>query len=182
MNKIFDKNIKTERLLLRKLTIQDSNDMFEFTSNENCITYLSWEAHKEKDQALKFIKNTLLEYESRKTRFTWGIELISENKLIGVISIFDISYTNKRVEVSYILNPDYQSKGYMKETLNLLIHFIFNQTDFRRIQARCSEDNISSEKLMKSVSMQFEGKLREFWNIKGLFKDVLIYSIIKKYE
>lgn len=178
-NKI-DKELKSERLLYRKLTLLDIDDMFEYTSNENCTYYLSWEAHTIKDQVATFIKNTLEEYKMSTTRFTWGIELIDENKLIGAISIFDISYFNKRVEISYILNPKYQGKGYMTEALNTIIRFIFNELDFIRVQARCSEDNLPSEKVMKKINMKYEGKLIKYWKIKNKHKNVLIYAKIKE--
>ena len=177
-NKI-EKELESDRLIFRKLTLFDVDDMFEFTSNKDCVYFLSWEAHIHKNQSLKFIKTTLEEYNISNSRFTWGIELKDENKLIGVISVFDISYINKRVEFSYILNPKYQGKGYMSEALNSIIEYIFNKIGFIRVQARCTDDNKSSEKLMKNIKMKYEGNLKKYWNIKGVFKNVLVYAKLK---
>ena len=71
----------------------------------------------------------------------------------------------------------------MSEALNGIIDFIFNQVGFVRFEARCSEDNLSSEKVLKSLGMNYEGKLLKFWNIKGIFKNVLVYAKLnEKYE
>ncbi len=178
MNKIFDRDIKSERLLLRRITLNDIDDIFEYTSDRECTEHLSWESHTKRNQAENFVKTTLNEYKESFTRFSWGIELIDENKLIGVLSFFDIRLLSLNAEVSYILNLKYQGKGFMREALMHSIEFLFKDKDFVRIQAKCTMDNLSSEKLMVNVGMTKEGVLRKFWNIKGKYKNVLIYSII----
>ena len=120
------------------------------------------------------------EYKNCDSRYTWGITLKENDKLIGVISVFFISYVSKRVEISYILNPNYQGKGYMKEALNGLVNFIFDELNFNRIQARCTAENEASLKVMKSLNMNYEGKLLDYWYIKDKFYDVLMYAIISK--
>jgi len=179
MKNIFDKEFKSEKLLFRKLTLLDVDDIYEYTSDDKCAKHLSWDPHKNKKQPIEFINNTLSDYKINNLRYTWGIELKEEKKLIGVISIFNISYKSKRVEVSYILNPLFQGKGYMTEALNSIIYFIFHDIGFIRVQAKCTVGNISSEKLMKKVNMQREGVLRKYWYFKNEFKNVLLYSIIK---
>lgn len=176
---LFNKEINSERLSLRKIKLSDLDDIFEYTSNPNTTKFLFWDTHSNKEQALNFINNTLNEYRNSDTRFTWGITLKENNKLIGVVSIFFISYVSKRVEISYILNPNYQGKGYMREALLMLVDFIFNNINFIRIQARCTEDNVASEKVLKSIGMKLEGKLEKYWFIKKAFKDVKLYAITK---
>lgn len=182
MKNIFDKKIESERLLFRRLSHKDTDDIFEYTSDIRSTQHLSWEPHRSKKQVTEFIDKSIQDYEANDQRYTWGISLKKVNKLIGVISIFNISHISKRVEVSYILNPSYQGKGYMTEALNSIIDFIFNELDFIRVEAKCTEANKASENLMKKVNMEYEGTLKKFWNIKNTFKNVLIYAIIKQKE
>ena len=81
----------SKRLKLRKLTMLDADDVFEYTSNKESTKMLSWNAHTDKKQACDFVENTLMEYKNSRSRFTWGIELSDKKKLIGVISVFNIS-------------------------------------------------------------------------------------------
>ncbi|XRD25781.1 GNAT family protein [Lysinibacillus fusiformis] len=46
-----------------------------------------------------------------------------------------------------------------------------------RIQARCLEENIGSQKVMEKSRMQFEGLLRKSMFIKGQYKNVKMYAI-----
>jgi ribosomal-protein-alanine N-acetyltransferase len=50
---------------------------------------------------------------------------------------------------------------------------------FIRVQARCSTDNIDSEKVMQKAGMSFEGILKKYWILKGEIKDVKLYAITK---
>lgn len=179
MKNIFDKTLSSDRLYFRRISLLDVDDMFEYTSNKENINFLSWDEHKTKEQVIKFIKNTLIEYNESDSRYTWGIELKENKKLIGAISIFNIGYQSKRVEVSYILNQSFQGKGYMYEALISIIDFIMNDLNYIRVQAKCTVDNLPSEKVMKKVNMKYEGKLMKYWKIKEEFKNVLLYAIVK---
>ena len=180
--KIFDKELVSERLRLRRLNNSDKEDMYEYTSNPIVTEFLSWHPHTSIEQAEDFIKLTVKEYNHNVGRYTWGIELTGRCKLIGVISIFDISFISKRVEMSYILNSNFQGMGFMNEALNCLIGFILEDREFNRVQARCSTANVSSRKLLEKTGMELEGKLKKYWFRKGQFHDVLIFAKIRNNE
>ena len=175
----FDKELKSDRLLLRRIGRDDINDIFEYTSNENNVFYLAWEAHKDKSNVTSFIEQSLNEYEFFKNRYSYGIELRESKKLIGVISIFDIKLESKQVEVSYILNQTFQGKGYASEALQKVIDFVLEDLNFIRVQAKCTEDNIASERIMEKCGLKYEGKLLKYWKIKGAHKNVLLYAKVK---
>jgi len=175
----FDVTVKTDRLVLRKLSLNDLDDMFEYTSDELCTQPLPWQAHKDKEQTRIFLENTIAGYGTDNS-FTYGIELKEEAKLIGVVRLFDISFHNKRAEISYIMNRKYQGKGYANEAINAIIDFAFTKKEFIRIQARCSFDNLASVKVLERIGMSKEGVLKSFWNIKGVQKDVIIYGLLSQ--
>lgn len=171
--------IFTDRLKLRPLTIKDSDDMFDYTSLADSTKYLGWNPHTELEQTVNFIKEVELKYGTMQSEFSWGIELIAENKMIGVVKMFDINYSTKRCEVSYILNPKFQGKGYINEAVSAVIDFAFNTMGFFRVQARCSNDNKASERVMQKSNMLYEGLLKKYWYIKGEHKDVVLYAITR---
>lgn len=178
--KIFDKILNSKRLKLRRIKKEDVVDIFEYTSNPNVTKFLSWLPHKNLDQTKKFVKNTLADYDDNNSRYTWGIELKESNKLIGVISIFEISYISKRVEISYILNPNFQGRGYMNEAIKCLVNFVFHEIQFIRVQAKCTNINLPSRRLLEKIDMKLEGELKSYWFIKNKYYNVLIFSKLKK--
>lgn len=174
----FNKTLSSERLLLRKLIITDDKDMFEYSSKAEVTQFLSWNAHTKVQQTQEFISRTLKEYNDTKS-YPYAIVLKSTNKMIGVLRAYDINFSNKNCEISYILNPEYQNNGYMVEAINVFKDHCFNDVGFLRIQAKCMVDNESSEKLMKRVGMQFEGVLKKCWIYKGEVLDAKLFAITK---
>lgn len=176
MSKSLDIVIETSRLFLRKLNLNDAVDMFDYTSNDTVTEFLSWNAHTSIDQTKSFIEKTIDIDKSNKS-FTWGIIDKSNNKLIGVARVFDVSFYNRRLELSYILNPKFQGKGYMLEALKALIDCMIKEYDINRIQARCTTNNISSKIIMEKLGMKFEGKLKDYWILKEVVCDALLYAL-----
>ena len=176
----FNNNILfTERLKLRPLTIDDAKDMFEYTSFKDSTKFVSWHPHIKIEETIHFLENVVPIYGTINTEFSWGIELIEKKKMIGVVKLFDVSMNNKRAEVSYILNQNYQGKGFINEALQKVIDFAFNEMGLNRVQARCANDNIGSEKVMQKANMKYEGLLEKYWILKEESKDVVLYAITK---
>lgn len=176
----FNTEIESKRLILRPLTINDSNDMFEYTSNPLVTNHLSWNPHTDIAQVKSFIVEVLKKYETVDTEFTYGIELKSENKLIGVLKIINISYYNKRGEFTSILNPKFQKKGFMGEAWKALLDYSFNNIGLNRIQSYVTLDNVASQKKNDRAGLSLEGRLKDYWVMKGEYKDALVYSITAK--
>jgi ribosomal-protein-alanine N-acetyltransferase len=174
---MLDVVIETERLILRKLTLNDTQDMFEYTSDPICVDPLPWQTHIDIIQTKMFIENVVEEYGNDNSH-TYGIEHRELKKLIGVVKVFDINWNNKRGEFSYILNSNYQGKGFANEAISALISFVFEKKIFLRIQAHCSVDNLNSKKLLEKLGMKVEGILKLYWNIKGTHKDVFIFGLL----
>jgi len=174
---IFNTEIETERLLLRKLSISDAEDMFEYTSNPDVAVHLSWDAHTDISQVRSFISAVMEKYENVDTEFTYGLELKAEKKLIGALKVTNISFYNKRGEFTSILNPSFQGKGYMGEAWQGLLNFSFNTAGLNRIQSYVTPDNKASIKKNERAGLSYEGRLQDYWIMKGVKKDALVYAI-----
>lgn len=172
----FDKKLNTTRLELRRIRESDDRDMFEYTSNPSISKFLSWSPHTEIAQTQRYISSLLEEYSSIHS-YAWALELKELNKFIGIVRIFDISFGNKRGELSYILNPSFQGKGLITEAIKSVLKFCFKEIGLNRIQAKCTSDNYASEKVIRNVGMSFEGTLKEFWINKGIRTDAKSYAL-----
>ena len=178
-NNVLNQEIITSRLLLRKLSINDVNDMFEFTSNPDVTTHLHWDAHTDCKQDENFIRNILDKINKTNTEFTYAIELIAEKKMIGVVKLCNVCFHNRRGEFTSILNPTYQGAGYMAEAWQGLLKFCFENIGLNRIQSYVTEDNIASQKKDIRAGMTYEGRLKQYWIMKGVVKDALVYAITR---
>jgi len=149
-NKYLHEGCVTERLKLRPLSINDTNDMFEYTSDPITCKFLKWGPHKEINETQLFINRATCDYKNPKD-ILWGIE--HDDTLIGVIRIYNIDMTNKECEISYILNRKFEGKGYMTETVRKVIMFCFEELNLLRVKAIFDFENTSSLKVMERCNM-----------------------------
>lgn len=165
--------IDCKHVILRRLSIDDAEDMFEFTRMKEVSEYLSWNPHKSVNEDFAFIKQAMKDLNTR----YFGVVLKNEDKLIGCLHFYNINKRHRRAEISYILNPKYSGKGYASEAVSALIKKAF-QEGYIRIQSLCIEGNIKSEKLMRRCGMEYEGTLKEYAILnKEDIRNMKLYSI-----
>jgi ribosomal-protein-alanine N-acetyltransferase len=171
--------IETERLILRKITLEDAEDMYNYASNEEVSKYVTWETHKSLSHTKQFIEFVLNQYEKKKIA-PWGIEYKENGKFIGTIDFTSWQLKNYAAEIGYVISQDYWGKGITTEAANEVIKFGFNNMDLVRIQAICIVENKGSARVMEKTGMSFEGIIRKGIFIKGKHQDLKIYSILKE--
>nr|WP_242056873.1 GNAT family N-acetyltransferase [Planktothrix sp. FACHB-1355] len=171
--------LETDRLLLRKLNWEDTNDMFEYASDPEVSQWTTWSVHESIADTKTFLNAVINEYANHEVS-PWGIQHKADGKIIGTCGFVDWIYNDDRAEVGYALSRKYWGKGYMTEAVRAVIDFGFRTMELNRIEARCKIENIASARVMEKVGMQFEGILREHLFAKGSYHDLKIYAILWK--
>ena len=170
--------LETERLILRKFTIEDVNDYFEFASDSEVTKFLRWGPHPDKEYTSKYLQRVLKDY-SQGEDGPWGIELKTIKKVIGSIHIMRFNIYYKKAEIGFLLAQTYWKNGYMQEALNKVLEYSFTELALNRIEALCIPDNHAAIRVVEKTEMQIEGTLRQYEFLKGNFVDVKLFSILK---
>lgn len=160
--------IRTERFLLRQLDSNDAQSIFELRSNEEIGTYLNRPKAKSIDDAFSFIE--MIESGINKNEVIyWGISEKDKNKIIGTVTLWQISADRFKAEIGFELFPKHQGGGVMSEILPEVIKFGFDKIGLSLIEGEVDPKNEKSVSLMKKFS---------FTKSKNLDKTV-IYSLKK---
>ena len=171
--------LNTERLILRRLSLSDQNDIFEYASIPEVSNYLPWEPHKSIADTLEFLK--LVEQEFNDLKFiVFGIELKTEKKLIGTIALRNWDKPDRCIDVGYAISKKYWNKGLTTEAVKAVIKFGFEKLNANRIEAHCDENNTASYRVMEKAGMKYEGTLRQKVLIKNKFMNMKFYSILRE--
>jgi len=171
--------IETERLILRKITEDDINDIFEYASIPDVTIFVLWDTHKTCQDSIDFVKFADEQFNSN-ISIIWGIEIKSEKKLIGSIDLRDWNAIHMCGEIGYVISKKYWNRGYVSEAVKAVIKFGFEVLLLNRIEAHCEEENIGSWRVMEKCGMKYEGTLREKVFIKKRFRSMKMYSILKR--
>ena len=169
----------TKSLMLRKITLEDAQDIFEYSKDPEVTRFVTWEPHKSIDDSINFLKSVIQRYENNEPS-DWGIIYKENNKFIGTCGYVLWVPVHSLAEIAYALSMEYWGKGLMTEAVKEVIKHGFEKMILNRIYARCFVENIGSQKVLEKVGMKFEGILREQMFIKGTFRDMKIYSILRK--
>lgn len=170
--------LETERLLLRKVTLEDIEDMHLYGSDEEVSKYVTWNTHETISDTKDFLESVLNKYENKQVS-PWGIENKENGKFIGTIDFVWWQPNHKIAEIGYVISKDYWGKGLTTEVAKEIIKFGFEEMDLVRIQARCDIENIGSARVMEKAGMSFEGTIRKGMFLKGKHRDLKMYSILK---
>ena len=171
--------IRAKRLHLRKITLKDANDIFEYSKDPLVAEHVLWDAHRSVSDTKGYIR-----WMMRKYRFgepsSWGIALNENDKVIGTIGFMWIQPENAAAEVGYSLSRVHWNKGYMTEALHALLEYGFDHMHLNRIEAMHETGNPASGAVMRKCGMQKEGTLRSKVFNKGKYVDVDLYAILRK--
>ena len=172
--------LETDRLILRRFTPEDAEDMFNNWANDSEVTkYLSWWPHSSIDVTRQIIQMWVNEY-SKDTTYNWGIELKEIGQVIGSIGVNDLYDKDRRCEIGYCISKAYWNKGITTEALKEVIRFLFLEVGVNRIQAKHDVLNPGSGRVMEKAGMKYEGTYRQYMVRKdGTFGDIKMYAVLK---
>lgn len=170
--------LETNRLRLRKLSMRDATDVFEYASIPEVAEHVTWEYHRNISDSMHFLRIMIQQYDDGMPS-PWAIIDKELGKLIGTIGYHVWSPPNAYAEVGYALSKEYWNKGIMTEAFNEVIRFGFERMKLNRIEATCKLANTASEKVMHKCGMTYEGMMRKKLYAKGEYHDLKLYSLLK---
>ncbi|MCX5970755.1 MAG: GNAT family protein [Coprothermobacterota bacterium] len=171
--------LQTERLLLRRMGVGDAEDLFSYASDPEVTRYVVWETHCSLADSLAFLQYTEEQYRKKEVS-SWGMVLRESGRLIGTVGFVDWLPPHARAEIGFALGRRWWGRGLMSEAVREVLRFGFERMQLNRIQARCYLANHASARVMEKVGMTFEGIIREQLYEKGAFRDLKLYSILRR--
>ena len=140
----------TDRLLLRQLCDADAHDIQMIRSDEQVNKFLGRTACDSLDDAKKFIAK-IEKGISNKESLYWVITLKGNEKLIGIICLWNFEAGKMKAEMGFELFPAYQGKGIMTEALSEVLSFGFKELKLKTITALTHPGNRPSIKLLQKA-------------------------------
>ncbi|WP_426485585.1 GNAT family N-acetyltransferase [Flavobacterium sp. 2] len=171
--------IETERLLLRRITNDDVNEVFELRSNPETMKYIPRPLAKNNEDALAHIATINTNIDNN-IGINWAITLKDNPKLLGIIGYYRMQPENYRAEIGYMLLPEFHGKGIIPEAVNRLITYGFKDLKLHSIEAVIDPENQASEKVLQKCGFVKEAHFKESEFYEGRFLDKVIYSLLER--
>ncbi|MCL1656870.1 MULTISPECIES: GNAT family N-acetyltransferase [Elizabethkingia] len=147
MNSAIFPILKTERLTLRQLSIDDHQDIFALRSDLEINEFLGRQICETKEEAISFI-NKVNDNIKEGNSFYWAVTLAESNTVVGTICLFDLSAEDDSCEIGYELMTRFQGQGIMTEAVQTVIDYVFHTLKLKKILAVTHYKNQSSTNLL----------------------------------
>lgn len=171
--------IETQNLLLRRMDLQDVQDIFEMRNDPSMHIYTNTNVDKNSDETTAYIEKMNIGVDDGKW-IIWAIEHKQSKKVIGSISIWNLNEEELRGELGYGIIPDFQGQGFMKEALLQVINFGFEKMSLQALDAYTEENNRSSIKLLETCEFQAINKVQEEGNANHPVFQLVVYRLVNK--
>lgn len=139
--------IKTERLTLNQVELNDAEFILFQRSSPEVTKYIRREPYTKVEQAIAFIEMITQQF-TEKQSYTWALRNPETNEMLGSICLWNFSEDRKTAEIGYDLHPNFQGKGFMNEAMQATINYGFNKLNLNQIEAFTSKYNETSKKLL----------------------------------
>lgn len=108
-------------------------------------------------------------------------ELRDGTKPIGLISLVDIDFMNRKAELGTTIvgEQNMWGKGIASEMIGLLLHYAFQDLSLNKIYAYAIDENVGSIRAKEKSGFKVEGLLREHHVYEGRYTDVFFFGITR---
>ena len=178
--------LETKSLVLKAHTSENYDKLYQWM-NDPELLYFDDDEHepiqiKSKErvqQSMKrFIESTP---EAKKDIIHFAIHKKEDDKFIGYCMIAFIDHFHKRCKFGMSIGAKEEwGKGYGKEVVKGIIHYIFTELHLNRIEVGIYSHNDRSLNLFEGVGFIKEGTLRKNVYKKGQWIDEHIYGLLSE--
>lgn len=171
----------TERLALRRITDEDTDELFLLRSDSGAMQYIDRPLALTPADAVKLIR-VIDDLMINGDGITWGIYLKTAPGLIGTIGLWRIIKEHYRAEIGYLLSPAWQRRGLMQEAMEKVLDYGFSVIGLHSVEANVNPANEASIRILEKNHFVREAYFKENYLYNGVFKDSVIYSLLTPFR
>ncbi|SMD46197.1 Protein N-acetyltransferase, RimJ/RimL family [Aquiflexum balticum DSM 16537] len=152
-------SLKTERLILRKLTFYDSIFIVKLLNSPGWIEFIGDRGVRTEEDAKGYLQNgPLLSYE--KNGFgLYLVELLETGDPIGMCGILKRDNL-EHPDLGFAFLPEFMGKGYAYEAADAVVKYARKQLRIETLLAITLPENATSIKLLGKLGMKYDGVVK----------------------
>lgn len=167
--------LRTDRLTLRALTLDDLDEHHRLMSDPQVVQYL-YEPPLDRAGALEHLQRRLSpELPDEGGWLNLAAEF--EDAYLGEVGVSLVSREHRQCEVGYMFLPEHGGRGFATEATRAMIDLAFTSLNAHRVVGRLDGRNAASARLLERLGMRREAHLRENEWVKGEWTDEVVYAV-----
>ena len=169
--------IRTERLILRRYRMEDTDDTFAWCRDPEVPKYVAWEPHASPEATAELLTDWISKYEAP-DYYHWTIEYAGAS--VGNIALMPKD-KHESAEIGYALARPLWRQGIVSEAASAVVDFAFREIGFRRLSIRYLAENVGSGGVARRCGFTEEGIERAaFLTRDGAAHDIVRTSLLRE--
>ena len=166
-----DRLLKTKRLTLRRLNLEDAVDLYDVYGNSQAMRFMASPPDTSVSDTQARLKRLMND-----RACWWSICLPETIRAIG-----NVGYLGNAGApgLGYILHPDYWQQGYMTEAVEAALNFGFSQLNLDRVELWINDDNVASQRLAYKLGFTGRGRFRMKYHHWPEAHDKLVFGMYR---
>lgn len=171
--------LETDRLILRKTTMEDYEEAFYLQLNPKIRKFLGGtKLGNNLEKSKKYFSETIY---NDKEYYRWSIIRKEDNKFLGTIYLNLHSDKARTAGIDYWIREDAWGYGYTTEAAKKIMEFAFLTLDLNRIESCGAKDNVGTWKVMENIGLKYEGtREKSYFYYYGGIQDMKEYGLTKE--
>jgi RimJ/RimL family protein N-acetyltransferase len=169
--------VEGRRLSLRDFDAGDLDGTLAIVGDDRVTWHLSFDT-KDRAAAEAYLAAAIAraQQQSRPDYYLAVVE-IDGGDLVGFVRLGLVGV--KAADLGFAIRADRWGRGYAAEASRMMLRFGFDVLGLHRISAACGPDNAASQRLIRTLGMQPEGRIRDHVFTNGAWRDSLTYSLLE---
>lgn len=148
--------METERLLMRKFTIDDAQLIYDLNLDPEVIRY-TLDPIKDIEHARQVLESTILPQYALYNHGRWAVLVKPDLQFIGWCGL-KARPERDEIDLGYRFIKDAWGKGYATEAAFACLKYGFEQLGLKRIVGRAMPQNVASLRVLEKCGMQYIGE------------------------
>jgi ribosomal-protein-alanine N-acetyltransferase len=170
--------LRTERLLLRPVRLEDAPLLWPFVADRTMTRWLSWDPHRDESVTRAFLREVEKQHAAG-TGVLWGI--FEEGAFRGLVGIEGIrrqvlGTRMDQAELGYWLGRPFHGRGLMTEAAGAAVAAGFAVLRLHKVRVRAMAPNAASLRVIRKLGFRQVGTLRREVLRRGRWLDMHLFE------
>jgi RimJ/RimL family protein N-acetyltransferase len=166
------KSFETERLTLIPISEDDAAFLLELFNTPKWLKYIGDRNIRTVDDARTYVREKIRLQLERLGFASYTIVQKSDGQKIGMCGLYD-RVGLEGIDIGFALLPEFEQKGFAFEAVNRLKQAAFDEFGLTEILAITLPENVSSQKLLEKLGLNYVGLFR----LPNDNEDLFLYRI-----
>ncbi|MBF9046620.1 GNAT family N-acetyltransferase [Rhodobacterales bacterium LSUCC0031] len=104
----------------------------------------------------------------------------ADDALLGAITLDNIRRgPAQAATLGYWIGAIHARQGYMREAIEVVVHYAYRGLDLSRVEAACLPENAASRGVLEKSGFKYEGVAQSYLQINGRWRNHVLYAHLR---